>query len=381
MKRICILACAVSVLLLLLSVPVSAHSGKTDASGGHYDSSTGEYHYHHGYPAHQHTNGKCPYDYKDKTNHSSGGSTSSSSSGCNDSGSVFPVLFGVFCIGSVFGFIIFICVVSSKPHNQSNPSPKFSSANLSPQETQNNPSRQYPCDSIVKPTGVADFNTRIELPPTNSQVAITQWKIDLVASIQKAWDSIHDLKTSLDLPIIQNNFDIHLAAMLNGLSRIVMYEQLSFLKLDEKEKYEIMDIIDSHFLKTVDKPDNYFYFSCSDFYQNSFPVWFKDKSAHSYWYDDNFRLEYENNQNKPLMRTIYSVLASFGDIILSEQLSSEYDLLDAYFHFNYHDIKFTKNYIESFRNDFMIPVTKIVCDYFDVCWDNMECFFEAKGSL
>ena len=81
------------------------------------------------------------------------------------------------------------------------------------------------------------------------------------------------------------------------------------------------------------------------------------------------------------MRTIYSVLASFGDIILSEQLSSEYDLLDAYFYFNYHDIKFSENYIESFRNDFMIPVTKIVCDYFEVCWDNMECFCKAKGSL
>lgn len=55
--------------LLLLAVPLAvfAHSGGTDANGGHYDSSTREYHYHHGYPAHQHPNGVCPYDYDGKT--------------------------------------------------------------------------------------------------------------------------------------------------------------------------------------------------------------------------------------------------------------------------------------------------------------------------
>lgn len=59
----------------------SAHPGRTDANGGHYDSSTGEYHYHHGYPAHQHTNGICPYDFDDQTGWNSG--TSSNSSGGN----------------------------------------------------------------------------------------------------------------------------------------------------------------------------------------------------------------------------------------------------------------------------------------------------------
>lgn len=66
-------------LMLLVScfvtVLVFAHGGRTDANGGHYDRSTGEYHYHHGYPAHQHANGVCPYDYDDKTNHPSGGSS------------------------------------------------------------------------------------------------------------------------------------------------------------------------------------------------------------------------------------------------------------------------------------------------------------------
>lgn len=44
---------------------VFAHSGDTDAQGGHYDYSTSEYHYHHGHPAHQHKNGNCPYEKPD----------------------------------------------------------------------------------------------------------------------------------------------------------------------------------------------------------------------------------------------------------------------------------------------------------------------------
>lgn len=49
-----------------------AHSGGTDSKGGHYNRSTGEYHYHHGYSAHQHKDmdgdGKldCPYEFDDK---------------------------------------------------------------------------------------------------------------------------------------------------------------------------------------------------------------------------------------------------------------------------------------------------------------------------
>lgn len=43
----------------------TAHRGKTDAQGGHYDyeneSGLGSYHYHHGYSAHLHENGVCPY--------------------------------------------------------------------------------------------------------------------------------------------------------------------------------------------------------------------------------------------------------------------------------------------------------------------------------
>lgn len=54
--------------VVALSVPVTvfAHPGRTDEYGGHYDWETGEYHYHHGYPAHQHIDGYCPYDYDDE---------------------------------------------------------------------------------------------------------------------------------------------------------------------------------------------------------------------------------------------------------------------------------------------------------------------------
>lgn len=64
LKKSAVLA-ILSIMLLSLIVPVFAHPGSLDANGGHYNKKTGEYHYHHGYPAHQHTNGKCPYDFHD----------------------------------------------------------------------------------------------------------------------------------------------------------------------------------------------------------------------------------------------------------------------------------------------------------------------------
>ncbi len=56
----------ISIIVIILGscAVVFAHPGKTDSAGGHYDRSSGEYHYHHGYPAHQHDNGTCPYDFK-----------------------------------------------------------------------------------------------------------------------------------------------------------------------------------------------------------------------------------------------------------------------------------------------------------------------------
>jgi hypothetical protein len=49
------------ILCFLFPTYLYAHPGGTDAYGGHYNHSTGEYHYHHGYSEHQHVNGVCPY--------------------------------------------------------------------------------------------------------------------------------------------------------------------------------------------------------------------------------------------------------------------------------------------------------------------------------
>ena len=65
------------IIILFLPFSASAHPGGTDSNGGHYNRSTGEYHYHHGYPAHQHENGECPYDFDDKTGWNSGSSSNS----------------------------------------------------------------------------------------------------------------------------------------------------------------------------------------------------------------------------------------------------------------------------------------------------------------
>ena len=92
----------ISILLILLSVifvgvTTYAHSGRTDASGGHRDnknkSGLGSYHYHcGGHPAHLHTNGVCPYSSSSsssssKSSTSSGSSSSSSKSSTSSSSS------------------------------------------------------------------------------------------------------------------------------------------------------------------------------------------------------------------------------------------------------------------------------------------------------
>lgn len=67
-----------SLLLIAILTPVFAHPGRTDGAGGHTNHSTGEYHYHHGYDAHQHydMNGDgivdCPYKFKDVTSNDTG---------------------------------------------------------------------------------------------------------------------------------------------------------------------------------------------------------------------------------------------------------------------------------------------------------------------
>lgn len=65
MKKFC-LACCLAVLLSVLTFTAAfAHPGPDDVNGGHEDneniSGGGSYHYHHGYRAHSHLDGVCPY--------------------------------------------------------------------------------------------------------------------------------------------------------------------------------------------------------------------------------------------------------------------------------------------------------------------------------
>ena len=50
-------------LFVLVSLLAFSHPGRTDGSGGHRDRKNGGYHYHHGYPAHDHP----PYESPNAT--------------------------------------------------------------------------------------------------------------------------------------------------------------------------------------------------------------------------------------------------------------------------------------------------------------------------
>lgn len=64
--RLCKKCAAVTAFVLLFCtlLPLMAlgHPGRTDLQGGHYDRQNGGYHYHHGYPAHDHPGGVCPFE-------------------------------------------------------------------------------------------------------------------------------------------------------------------------------------------------------------------------------------------------------------------------------------------------------------------------------
>lgn len=91
-KKIKILRLSVSVIIILLSLQtvLFAHSGRTDANGGHKDnknkSGLGSYHYHcGGNPPHLHENGICPYKSSSSNNTSSSNSSKTNSSKSSNS--------------------------------------------------------------------------------------------------------------------------------------------------------------------------------------------------------------------------------------------------------------------------------------------------------
>ena len=103
MKKIHFILCCI----LIITTFAYAHSGRTDSKGGHYNRSTGEYHYHHGYPAHTVCGVNCPYNNIDATNHSSSSSTKTSNLKAETSKSDFSaILYGSLLI-SLFTFQFF----------------------------------------------------------------------------------------------------------------------------------------------------------------------------------------------------------------------------------------------------------------------------------
>lgn len=70
--------------ILIITTFAYAHPGRTDGRGGHYNRSTGEYHYHHGYPAHSVCGINCPYNNIDATNRKSSSSTKTGNSKTSD---------------------------------------------------------------------------------------------------------------------------------------------------------------------------------------------------------------------------------------------------------------------------------------------------------
>ena len=128
MKRRALLICFAVCLFFLLVAPVFAHPGRTDGKGGHTDHSTGEYHYHHGYSAHDHYDMDrdgivdCPYDFDDKANRSNSGAisspptteTTSSAKNSQSNTDTISVLGWVIAIGVyVIVMIIFPILMSS----------------------------------------------------------------------------------------------------------------------------------------------------------------------------------------------------------------------------------------------------------------------------
>lgn len=86
MKKTTSLILAIIICFLSFSLSVFGHSGRTDSNGGHWNHSTGEYHWHHGYSAHQHQDRDgdgykewCPYKNSNSTSNNNAGSNSNNS--------------------------------------------------------------------------------------------------------------------------------------------------------------------------------------------------------------------------------------------------------------------------------------------------------------
>jgi hypothetical protein len=94
--------------ILALSVTASAHPGRTDSDGGHYNRDTGDYHYHHGYPEHYHNDGVCPYETE--------GYTRSETHAHSEESDILdePIVQTVGVLGCIYGVCCFVSYIRDK---------------------------------------------------------------------------------------------------------------------------------------------------------------------------------------------------------------------------------------------------------------------------
>lgn len=114
MKKKIIAIFVIALMVTVIPLGVKAHPGRTDGRGGHKNHSTGEYHYHHGYSAHDHYDMDgdgdidCPYNFKDKTSHSSKTNQSSKEPSQSEQKKDYTaILAGVISVG-LYVFFMFI---------------------------------------------------------------------------------------------------------------------------------------------------------------------------------------------------------------------------------------------------------------------------------
>lgn len=168
MRKIIAFCVCLFVIICLLSVQAYAHPGRTDSNGGHYDHSTGEYHYHSGSSSQSSSSGGSG-DYPPGY-YGSGSSGGSSSSG----GSDISVL-GLLAVIAVGGFMLYIYLKprdrSVSSYNDVNKTVQ-STPSYKPQPASTPSPQKAPEPEIIKETEYSwddAWDDYVETDPDNSE--------------------------------------------------------------------------------------------------------------------------------------------------------------------------------------------------------------------
>jgi hypothetical protein len=168
MRKIIAFCVCLFVIICLLSVQAYAHPGRTDSNGGHYDHSTGEYHYHSGSSSQSGSSGGSG-DYPPGY-YGSGSSGSGSSSGGGD----ISVL-GLLAVIAVGGFMLYIYLKprdrSVSSYNDVNKTVQ-STSSYKPQPASTPSLQKAPEPEIIKETEYSwdeAWDDYIETDPDNSE--------------------------------------------------------------------------------------------------------------------------------------------------------------------------------------------------------------------